>query len=119
MLKRVCTATYIGLDIVSYINLMQRVKIDVHINRQICLLRRNPYDRIFDVVFRRRQLGLTYFTSNRRHSPIVNSATMSVQEYIDKHDLTKKVEDAINATVKAKADEPMSFLVRIRLLHSI
>lgn len=38
---------------------------------------------------------------------------MSVQEYIDKHELTKRVEDAINATVKAKPDEPLSFLVRI------
>ena len=36
---------------------------------------------------------------------------MSVQEYIDKHELTKRVEDAINATVKAKPDEPLSFLV--------
>ena len=38
---------------------------------------------------------------------------MSVQEYIDKHELTKRVEDAINATVKAKPDEPLSFLVSI------
>lgn len=36
---------------------------------------------------------------------------MSVQEYIDKHDLSKKVEELINATVKAKPDEPLSFMV--------
>lgn len=36
---------------------------------------------------------------------------MSVQEYIDKHDLSKKVEEVINACVKAKPDEPISFMV--------
>lgn len=36
----------------------------------------------------------------------------SVQEYLDSHQLSKKVEDAINSTVKAKPDEPLSFLVR-------
>lgn len=37
---------------------------------------------------------------------------MSVQEYIDKHDLSKKVEEVINACVKAKPDEPISFMVQ-------
>lgn len=37
---------------------------------------------------------------------------MSVQEYIEKHDLTRKVEEALNAAVKAKADEPLAFVVR-------
>ena len=40
---------------------------------------------------------------------------MSVQEYIDKHELTKVVEDAVNAAVKVKPDEPLSFLVRAKL----
>ncbi|KAL3135043.1 hypothetical protein ABBQ32_007990 [Trebouxia sp. C0010 RCD-2024] len=35
---------------------------------------------------------------------------MSVQEYIDKHDLSKKVEEVINACVKAKPEEPISFM---------
>eukprot|EP00208_Stichococcus_sp_RCC1054_P006941 CAMPEP_0206147738 /NCGR_PEP_ID=MMETSP1473-20131121/34381_1 /ASSEMBLY_ACC=CAM_ASM_001109 /TAXON_ID=1461547 /ORGANISM="Stichococcus sp, Strain RCC1054" /LENGTH=480 /DNA_ID=CAMNT_0053544811 /DNA_START=118 /DNA_END=1560 /DNA_ORIENTATION=- len=35
---------------------------------------------------------------------------MAVQTYLDKHELTKKVEEAINATVKAKPDEPAAFL---------
>ena len=39
---------------------------------------------------------------------------MSVQEYIDKHELSKKVEELINATVKAKPDEPLSFMVRAK-----
>lgn len=39
------------------------------------------------------------------------STTMSVQEYIDKHDLSKKVEEVINACVKAKPEEPISFMV--------
>ena len=40
---------------------------------------------------------------------------MSVQEYIDKHDLSKKVEELINSTVKAKPDEPVSYMVRRRV----
>lgn len=36
---------------------------------------------------------------------------MSVQEYIEKHELSKRVEDVINQTVKAKPDEPLSFMV--------
>ena len=43
---------------------------------------------------------------------------MSVQEYIDKHELTKLVEDAVNATVKALPNEPLSFLVRIVDQHT-
>lgn len=35
---------------------------------------------------------------------------MSVQEYIDKHDLSKKIEDVINQTVKQKPDEPVSYM---------
>ncbi|KAL0021189.1 hypothetical protein WJX77_011086 [Trebouxia sp. C0004] len=35
---------------------------------------------------------------------------MSVQEYIDKHDLSKKVEEVINACVKAKPEEPISYM---------
>lgn len=35
---------------------------------------------------------------------------MSIQEYIEKHDLSKKVEEALNAAVKAKADEPLAFM---------
>jgi len=37
---------------------------------------------------------------------------MSIQEYIEEHGLGKKVEDVINAAVKAKAAEPISFMVR-------
>ena len=36
---------------------------------------------------------------------------MSVQEYIEKHELSKRVEEVINATVKAKPDEPLSYMV--------
>jgi hypothetical protein len=36
---------------------------------------------------------------------------MSIQEYIEEHALGKKVEDVINAAVKAKAPEPISFMV--------
>jgi len=35
---------------------------------------------------------------------------MSVQAFIDKHGLTKTVEDVINATVKEQPDEPLSYM---------
>ena len=38
---------------------------------------------------------------------------MSVQEYLDKHDITKRVEEVINACVKAKPDEPISYMVHM------
>jgi len=38
------------------------------------------------------------------------------QEYIDAHGISKTVEEVINATVKAKASEPCSFMVRRRRL---
>jgi len=37
---------------------------------------------------------------------------MSIQEYIEEHGLGKKVEDVINAAVKAKAPQPIAFMVR-------
>ena len=49
--------------------------------------------------------------SSRRPSPL---REMSIQEYIEKHDLSKKVEEALNAAVKARPSEPMAFMVRAR-----
>ena len=49
--------------------------------------------------------------SSRRPSP---KREMSIQEYIEKHDLSKKVEEALNAAVKARPSEPMAFMVRAR-----
>ena len=43
----------------------------------------------------------------------IRSDNMSIQEYIEEHALGKKVEDVINAAVKAKAPEPISFMVRV------
>lgn len=36
---------------------------------------------------------------------------LNVQEYIDKHQLQKKVEDVLNICVKSKPDEPLSYMV--------
>jgi hypothetical protein len=36
---------------------------------------------------------------------------MAVQEYLDKHSLSVKIEEGVNEVVKAKPDEPLSFLV--------
>jgi len=35
-----------------------------------------------------------------------------VQEYIDKHNLQKKVEDVLNSCVKARPEEPLSFMAK-------
>ncbi|XP_039136878.1 cytosolic enolase 3-like isoform X1 [Dioscorea cayenensis subsp. rotundata] len=35
---------------------------------------------------------------------------MSVQEYLDKHLLSRKIEDAVNAAVRAKASDPILFM---------
>ena len=37
---------------------------------------------------------------------------MSVQEYLDKHTLSRKIEDAVNAAVRAKTSDPVLFIVR-------
>jgi len=41
--------------------------------------------------------------------------TGNVQEYIDKHNLQKRVEDVLNACVKAKPEEPMSYMASTML----
>ena len=46
------------------------------------------------------------------------SNAMSIQEYIEEHALGKRIEDTINAAVKAKATEPVSFMVRKRYLKN-
>lgn len=40
---------------------------------------------------------------------------MSVQEYLDKYTLSRKLEDAVNAAVRAKTTDPVLFIVRIAL----
>lgn len=38
---------------------------------------------------------------------------MSVQEYLDKHTLSRKIEDAVNAAVRAKTSDPVLFIVSL------
>ena len=61
-----------------------------------------------------RSVPITTRRTSRRTAPIRSSPndSMSIQEYIEEHALGKKVEDVINAAVKAKAAEPVSFMVR-------
>lgn len=40
---------------------------------------------------------------------------MLVQEYLDKHLLSRKIEDAVNAAVRAKSSDPVLFIVSIQL----
>ncbi|KAJ0575609.1 putative phosphopyruvate hydratase [Helianthus annuus] len=35
---------------------------------------------------------------------------MSVQDYLDKHMLSRKIEDAVNAAVRAKTADPVLFI---------
>jgi hypothetical protein len=46
--------------------------------------------------------------------PRAHDTMSTIQEYIEKHDLSKKVEEALNAAVKARPEEPMAFMVRRR-----
>ena len=43
--------------------------------------------------------------------PTAQKKKMSVSEYIEKTELAAKVEAAVNEAVKARPDEPLSFLV--------
>ncbi len=36
---------------------------------------------------------------------------MSVQEYLEKHKLSMRIEDAVNAAVRAKSPDPVIFIV--------
>eukprot|EP00898_Chlorokybus_atmophyticus_P005717 jgi/Chlat1/6146/Chrsp41S00447 len=42
----------------------------------------------------------------------------STQEYLDKHELSKKVEEVINATVKVKPDDPIAFMADYMKQHT-
>lgn len=44
---------------------------------------------------------------------------MSVQEYLDKHMLSRKIEDAVNAAVRAKTADPVLFIVMFLFLYSL
>jgi hypothetical protein len=61
---------------------------------------------LFDEVFVRTFYSIlsSLFNSQINHK-------MSIQEYIETHNLSKRVEETINAAVKAKAPEPISFMV--------
>ncbi|GIL47394.1 hypothetical protein Vafri_4219 [Volvox africanus] len=53
------------------------------------------------------------FAQGRRAAVARSSrVTMSVQEYIEKHGLEKKVEEVLNLCVKEKPEEPLSFMAK-------
>lgn len=61
--------------------------------------------------------------SRTRSSPLASPtrvaatmATTGVSAFLSQHDLQAKIEDALNRCVKNKPDEPLSFLVRLRLV---
>lgn len=41
---------------------------------------------------------------------------MSVQDYLDNHMLSRKIEDAVNAAVRAKAPDPVLYIVNLLTL---
>ena len=64
---------------------------------------------LFDEVFARLTFYSILFISSLFNAHINHK--MSIQEYIETHNLSKRVEETINAAVKAKAPEPISFMV--------
>jgi len=40
---------------------------------------------------------------------------MSVQQFLEKHMLSRKIEDAVNAAVRAKSPDPVLFIVTLSL----
>ena len=64
---------------------------------------------LFDEVFARMTFySILFLSSLFNHK---SNHKMSIQEYIETHNLSKRVEETINAAVKAKAPEPISFMV--------
>ena len=55
--------------------------------------------------------------ATRQRRTVTRRPRRCVQEYIDQHGISKTVEEVINATVKAKAPEPNSFMARGRPPH--
>ena len=62
---------------------------------------------LFDEVFVR----MTFYSNVSSLFLAQTNHKMSIQEYIETHNLSKRVEETINAAVKAKAPEPISFMV--------
>ncbi|KAK6142072.1 hypothetical protein DH2020_012174 [Rehmannia glutinosa] len=54
--------------------------------------------------------GVTREERKRRYSKAFRQRKMSVQEYLDKHMLSRKIEDAVNAAVRAKTPDPVLFI---------
>ncbi len=81
--------------------------------------RRPPHTRMLrylpHTALRRTHLPRRAFShAHPAHSRTLTHAIMSVSEYIEKTELAAKVEAAVNEAVKARPDEPLSFLVRRR-----
>jgi len=52
--------------------------------------------------------------TKRKYIELLGSAitdNMSVQEYLEKHKLSMRIEDAVNAAVRAKSPDPVIFIV--------
>lgn len=67
--------------------------------------------KLYSVFLRRHPSKTTYYFYNyiTGYKAYCHS-NMSVQEYIDKHNLKQLIENAINACVKSKSEDPVSFL---------
>lgn len=49
--------------------------------------------------------------ASRDANASTSAAALTVQEYLDKHQLSLRIEEAVNAAVRARAEEPVSYLV--------
>jgi hypothetical protein len=56
-------------------------------------------------------LPIAVVADTHQHNALFHKHT----QYLDKHGLQKRTEDVLNLCVKSKPDEPLSFMVRLRL----
>lgn len=43
--------------------------------------------------------------------------SVSVQDYLDRHKLSIRIEEAVNAAVRAQSEDPVAFIVSCRMLR--
>ncbi|GAQ87828.1 enolase [Klebsormidium nitens] len=51
--------------------------------------------------------------ASREATSSTSTAALTVQEYLDKHQLSLRIEEAVNAAVRARAEEPVSYLADV------
>ncbi|KAK8938873.1 Cytosolic enolase 3 [Platanthera zijinensis] len=76
----------------------------------VCRARTTRFSSFHSVNFGDKGGKTAYFPSAEKAQVLRSLEEMSVQEYLDKHMLARKIEDAVNAAVRAKTTDPMLFI---------